>query len=495
MKKRIASLLFGILYGLPLFICAQQTSFSRLFDEGKQLFEQKNYAAAQQVLKECARFSSVEPFVRQETDYMLACSAYELKSANSIDILRNYLDKYPDSPYSNRMYALLASSYFFEKKYDEAIALFNSCRLYLLDNGERDAFTFRLAIACFEVGKLRDASIWFSTLGSSNMYGADAVYYLSYIDYLLGQCDVALTGFLSLQDDKKYGEQVPYYIAEIYLLKKNYDKSGIVAQNYLSAYPGNKNVPLMRRILGESAYGMGQYGDAVKLLAEYMDSGASPGRKVLYQLGMAYYYTRVYSRAAEVLSEVTNMKDALSQNAYLHIGLAYLSLKEKNKARVAFSQASSMDFDAFVKEQSLYNYALCVHETAYSPFDESVKVFERFLNEYPNSVYAGKVSNYLVEVYMNTRSYDAALKSIAKIAHPSARILEAEQKILFQLGTQSFADVRYSEAIDYFDRSLSLSRYNVRTKADAYYRRGEACYRLGRFDEAARNFHLYLEFA
>ena len=91
---------------------------------------------------------------------------------------------------------------------------------------------------------------------------------------------------------------------------------------------------------------------------------------------------------------------------------------------MAFEQAANFSFDPKVKEQALYNYALCIHETSYSPFAESVTVFERFLNEFPNSPYTERVNDYLIEVYMNTRSYEAALKSIAKIEHPGTRIME-----------------------------------------------------------------------
>ena len=101
----------------------------------------------------------------------------------------------------------------------------------------------------------------------------------------------------------------------------------------------------------------------------------------------------------------------LHRTAYLHMGLSYLQLAEKNKARMAFEQAAASNANMQIKEQqAAYNYALCLHETSFSAFGESVTAFEKFLNEFPTSPYAEKVSSYLVEVYMNTRSYDAALK-------------------------------------------------------------------------------------
>lgn len=160
---------------------------------------------------------------------------------------------------------------------------------------------------------------------------------------------------------------------------------------------------------------------------------------------------------------------------------------------MAFEQAAASDANRQIKEQAAYNYALCLHETSYSAFGESVTAFEKFLNDFPTSPYAEKVSGYLIEVYMNTRSYEAALKSIDRIARPSARMLEAKQKILFQLGTQAFANADFEQALQYLNRSIALGQYNRQTKADAYYWCGESYYRLNRMTEAARDFNAYLQ--
>lgn len=467
------------------------TSPVNLYKEGRNLFLQKNYAAATPPLK---AFIRQEPnaSLREEAEYMLVCSAYELKDKNSITLLRNYLEQYPDTPYANRIYALLAAGYFYEEKYDEALALFNSAQLDLLGNEERDDMTYLLATCYLKTGNVKEAAIWFETLkASSKKYDNDCAYYISYIRYTQKRYDEALKGFLPLQDNPKYKALVPYYIAEIYAIRKNYDKAEIVAQNYLSAYPQNEHAAEMYRILGDASYHFRKYHEAINAFESYLERDASPRRDALYMLGLSYFQTGVYSKAAETLGEVTGTNDALTQNAYLHMGLSYLQLAEKNKARMAFEQAAASNADMKIKEQAAYNYALCIHETSYSAFGESVTVFEKFLNEFPNSQYTEMVSNYLVEVYLNTRSYEAALKSIERIAHPGTRIMEAKQKILFQLGTQAFANASFEQAIGYFNQSVAIGQYNRQTKADALYWRGESYYRLNRMTEAARNFREY----
>lgn len=497
MKRRISRFICALICCTPIITSAQTsekiTSPVNLYKEGRNLFLQKNYAAATPPLK---AFIRQEPnaSLREEAEYMLVCSAYELKDKNSITLLRNYLEQYPDTPYANRIYALLAAGYFYEEKYDEALALFNSAQLDLLGNEERDDMTYLLATCYLKTGNVKEAAIWFETLkASSKKYDNDCAYYISYIRYTQKRYDEALKGFLPLQDNPKYKALVPYYIAEIYAIRKNYDKAEIVAQNYLSAYPQNEHAAEMYRILGDASYHFRKYHEAINAFESYLERDASPRRDALYMLGLSYFQTGVYSKAAETLGEVTGANDALTQNAYLHMGLSYLQLAEKNKARMAFEQAAASNADMKIKEQAAYNYALCIHETSYSAFGESVTVFEKFLNEFPNSQYTEMVSNYLVEVYLNTRSYEAALKSIERIAHPGTRIMEAKQKILFQLGTQAFANASFEQAIDYFNQSVAIGQYNRQTKADALYWRGESYYRLNRMTEAVRNFREYLQ--
>lgn len=500
MKNKKHVWVAGAMCVLPLMGMAQQTEpltdSRRLFDDGKELFLRRDYAAAQQTL---SRFVQQKPqaLLADEAAYMIACTSYELKSPDCIKQLEGYLEQYPDSRYANRVQSLIASAYFFQEKYPEAIACFKGCQFDLLADSERDACTLRMGTAYLKMGNLQEAAVWFSILKEvSSEYHIDAVYHLAYIDYVQKQYDKALQGFREAGESSKYAALSPYYIADIHLVRGNCQQARQIASTYLEAYPRQERAIEMKRICGEACYGLKQYAAAIDYLSAYRsETEEHAERNSLYKLGMSFFYTGVYSEAAAALGEVTTVQDALTQNAYLHMGLAYLQLKERNRARMAFEQASAMNYDRDIKEQAFYNYALCIHETSYSPFAESVTVFERFLNEFPNSVYTEKVNDYLIEVYMNTRSYMAALNSIAKISRPGNRILEAKQKLLFRLGTQAFAQAAFENAIEYFSQSLQLGRYNQQTQADAYYWRGESKYRLEQYGAAASDYRQYLEFA
>lgn len=496
MKTKILLFLCFSFCCLPRFAFAQipeeKASPETLFKEGKEMFKQQNYAVAVPLLERFMLAAGTDDRL-VEVEYMLVCTSYELQYRDRIEKLEGYIDKYPDSPYSNRVYALIGSAYFFDAQYEEALAFFNSLSLDGLEKDELDDIIYRKAISYLNIGNTKQAAIWFQTLkGSSGKYQKDCNYYMGYIRYTQKRYDEALSLLLPLNNDPKYYSLAPFYVADIYVKQKKYNSAQQTAIDFIKKHPNETGTTEMYRILGEIHYMQQSYHSAIPLFEKYMAKNKEPQRSANYMLGLSYYQTGVYSEAAEALGEVTKEPDALAQNAYLHLGLSYVQLAEKSKARMAFQQAAASDIDLRIKEQAAYNYALNIHETSFSGFGESVTLFERFLNTFPNSAYADKVGEYLVDVYLTTRSYESALASIERIQYPSKKILEAKQNILFQLGTQSFANTAFQQATDYFNRSIAIGQYNKQTLADAYYWRGESYYRSGAYQEASRDFSEYL---
>ena len=426
---------------------------------------------------------------------MLASAAYELHDVDCIAKLQQYLDHYPDSPHAHRIQALMAAVYYKEGDYNNALAQFNGARLELLNNEERDEMTYLLALSHLKVGELKKAAVWLETLQSTSaLYHEDCTYQLAYVRYAQQRYDEAMQGFTAVSQSAKYADLAACYLAEIALLQQQWSKARELADTYLQQQSTGEQAAQMARIQASAAYHLGDYPSARQGFSYYLSATQeTPRRDAHYMMGLASFHCGVYSDAISHLNKVTpEADDLLTQNAYLHLGLAYLQTDDKNKARMAFEQASAMHHDAAIKEQAAYNHALCIHETSYSAFGESVLVFERFLNEFPSSAYVDKISNYLVEVYLNTRSYDAALESIDRITPPTRTVLEAKQKILFQLGTQQFTNAQFEQAASYFNQCLALGETHYPTLTEACYWMGETQYRMGQYDAAQSYFLKYL---
>ena len=461
----------------------------RLFVEGKELFSLKNYAGCIDKL-EAYKQHSTDADLIQEADYMLVYAAYEQGRPNADELLKDYLEEYPASRHSDEIGYMIGSVHFERGEYEKAIFWFNEADIDMLSPEQQEAYSFRLAYSLLQTGEMEKARGYFARIEQiGDKYKEASTYYVAYIDYAMGNYNNALIEFSRLKESPKYREQSQYYIAQIYFIQSKYEKVVKEGEELLSLYPGSKNNSEMFRIVGDSYYHLGDQGKAIQMLSKYVSSTENPLRSDLYILGVCYFNKGNYSSAVNALSRTVRQNDELTQNAYLYLGQSYLKLGDKNNARMAFEAAATSSFDKQIKEVAMYNYALLIHETAFTGFGESVTIFEDFLNDFPNSQYADKVNDYLVEVYLTTKNYEAALKSINKIKHPSTKILEAKQDILFQLGTQAFANVKLNDAVS---RAIQLGSYNMEARNDAYFWRGESYYRMGEYENAISDYRTYL---
>ena len=462
---------------------------NRLFVEGKELFSLKNYSGCIDKL-EAYKQHSTDADLIQEADYMLVYSAYEQGRPNAVELLKDYLDVYPASRHADEVNFLIGSAHFGQGEYQKAIFWFNESNIDMLSPEQQEAYCFRLAYSLLQIGDMEKARGYFARIEQiGTKYREASTYYVAYIDYATGKYNNALVEFTRLKDLPDYKERSLYYITQIYFIQNKYEKVISEGKELLASYPDSENNSEVYRIMGNAYYHLGNEDQAINMLSKYVSSTDSPLRGDLYILGVCYYNKGNYSSAVNALGRTVRENDALSQNAYLYLGQSYLKLKDKNNARMA---AATSSFDKQVKEAAMYNYALLIHETAFTGFGESVTIFEDFLNDFPNSKYADKVNDYLVEVYLTTKNYQAALNSIDKIKHPSTKILEAKQDILFQLGTQAFTNMELDKAVDLFSRAISLGAYNLESRNDAYFWRGESYYRQGEYNKAISDYRTYL---
>ena len=465
---------------------------NRLFVEGKELFSLKNYSGCIDKL-EAYKQHSTDADLIQEADYMLVYSAYEQGRPNAVELLKDYLDVYPASRHADEVNFLIGSAHFGQGEYQKAIFWFNESNIDMLSPEQQEAYCFRLAYSLLQIGDMEKARGYFARIEQiGTKYREASTYYVAYIDYATGKYNNALVEFTRLKDLPDYKERSLYYITQIYFIQNKYEKVISEGKELLASYPDSENNSEVYRIMGNAYYHLGNEDQAINMLSKYVSSTDSPLRGDLYILGVCYYNKGNYSSAVNALGRTVRDNDALSQNAYLYLGQSYLKLKDKNNARMAFEAAATSSFDKQVKEAAMYNYALLIHETAFTGFGESVTIFEDFLNDFPNSKYADKVNDYLVEVYLTTKNYQAALNSIDKIKHPSTKILEAKQDILFQLGTQAFTNMELDKAVDLFSRAISLGAYNLESRNDAYFWRGESYYRQGEYNKAISDYRTYL---
>ena len=471
---------------------ADITDSKWIMNECRRLMSDKEYPAALSFIRNID-YKKLDYKERQESEYLCATATFFVDPLNGRALMLQYLDDYPESAKRDILAAYIAETYYYSRKFQLAYEWFTKADFERLSPEERERAMLYYALSAQETGESEFAQQMLKVMKmTSKRHKNDAIFHLATIDYYNNRLDEAYEGFKSIEMDDTYYLEVPYYLAGIYLKRSEYIRAEKLARLFLEHNSDLKQGIPMRHILGGALYGQQRYNEAIPALNEYLSMCGEPQRIAYYQLAMSLFATGKLQEAIPLFDKCTDGNDIMAQNSYLHQGIIELKLKDITKARMAFEQAAAMDYDKNIREEALYNYALCIHQTRYSPFAESVKVFERFLNEYPSSPHAPQVGRYLVEVYMNTRNYDVALQSINKIKNPSGEILGAKQNILYRLGVQSFIDNNLPQAIEYMNSSVAYSRYSTDTHSDALYWRGEAQYRLENYTEAAKDYKAVL---
>lgn len=493
MRKLIFSML---LLAVITQIQSQQSSVythpDRLFEEGKDLFQQGKYAASYRKFEDFLQNNNRSTTGQiHDASFYIAANSFELRQKNADVLLGDFLRNYPYTPYADQIRFMQGMLRFDAKNYQAALELFETVKPQRFGKRYRTMYTFAKAYSLTQLQQYAAASVFFKQLKEEKSeYQIPSTYYYAYSEYYLKNYSVALPEFQKVEQVSQFREDVTYFLFQLYYLNGQTDSVQLKADYLLANYPEHPNNSEVYRIKGEIAYNEGNYLQAIDFLKRYETKSQRLLRHSSYVMGMSLIQTNRHSAAIPYLQQVTTENDSLSGNAYLHLGHCFIKINDKVNARMAFEAVLRHRIEDKIREEAMLNYALTTYETT-SAFGESIVALEQYLEEYPNTPGAYKVKNYLASAYMATRNFEMAYESVKRIKNPTQKILEARQYILFQLGSEAFAQNQFEKSVNYFNLAIK-DNYLPRFTAESYYWRSESFYRLGKLTNSITDLRAFL---
>lgn len=464
------------------------------FNLGLDLFTREKYSGAQQLFnKVIAASPDAKNEIRKQSEFFSAVCAFELFNSDAEHLLTKFIAHHPESAQNQLGRFYLAKLYYRENKFKKAEEWFEKTDPDALSAKELDEYYFKTGYSQHKSGKDDKALAAFARVKDENgKYAPYASYYYGHIQYEKGNYESALEHFSKLSQDELFGPVVPFYIAQIYFLQKRFDKVIEFTEPKLEQMSTNKRAPELAKLIGESYFNTGKFEPAIPYLEQYNEKTyGKRTREDDYQLGFAYFKANRLSEAIPFFEKAAGERDALGQNAAYHLGWCYLQTNNKKFARTAFQTASFSDHDTIIKEQALFDYAKLSYELGLDPYDEAIRALQDYINKYPYSERLDEAYAFLANIYMTTKNYRTAILSLDRIKVKNERLNAAYQRVAFFRGIELFNDRNYLEAVNTFELSLKHP-INKEFVANANYWKGEALYRLSKYDEAIAAYQAFV---
>src|SRR5450759_1825615 len=367
------------------------------FNRGMELFNKEKYPAAIRLFDSFIKNDDKSNVILvSEAQYFSAIAALKLFNPDAEYRMIMYIFSHPESPRLNIARLSLGDYFYQNKSYKKAAKYYELVNRQELESDKLAEYFFRLGYSLYINGDKPRALLMFSEIKDIDTeYTPPAVYYFSQIAYEQKMYQTAMEGFIRLKDDETFGGIVPFYIVQILYFQKDYDGILKMAPDLLKS-AGKERAIELYRFIGDANYNKGNYKEALPYLEKYSTGARASDREDKYELGYCYYKTGEIDKAIKLFLDIGARSDLLSQNIWNILGDCYLQKGDKTRARLAFGQASKLNFDKKIREESLYNFAKLTYETAYAPFGEAIAAFQEYVDLYPGSKRIQEVYDYLV---------------------------------------------------------------------------------------------------
>jgi TolA-binding protein len=478
---------FYILSGLGVFAQDQlsQNTAEKLYRRGTELINHSNYGAARQVFSDFLLQASLTDSRRGEAEYYIAFSALTLRHRDGEKLIDDFIDNYPSSPKASTAYYDLANFFYAESNYVKASSYFRKVKFPALTQAQQSEGHFKWGYSNFNQKKLNDALEQFNFVKrQSTAYSPASNYYAGYIELANGNFDEALVDLKRAESSPVYANIVPFLIANIYYKQGRYD-TVIEYAGTLKDRKDLSNANEIAMLVAEAQYYKGDFKNALDSYQKYLDNTSKVETGLLFRAGYAHYAAGNTAKGIEYLDKAAAAKDTVSYYASYYLGILYLKQGNKPYAMNAFNYAKKNPSDKALAEESSFQFAKVSYDAG-KP-DLAIEEFERFLNDNPSSHHVVEVKELLAQAYVNGNNFNKAIEYIEALPSRNQYINQAYQKATYLKGSELFNKREYSDAVQYFAKSLTYPVDKIYAALASFWS-GEAFSIGKRYDEAITSY-------
>ncbi|MCQ2607272.1 MAG: tetratricopeptide repeat protein [Bacteroidales bacterium] len=482
------------------------------FATAVDLFENQKYSAAQQYFQSALK-QNIGREQKTDASFYSAICALRLFNPDGVGYIQHFIENNPQYPRIYQAYFELGNYLFHEEQYKEALDCFEKTDIQRFTNSEVLEYFYKKAYSYYKMNDIANAnneekknSIYTEKSSYYELakplfrevkdnqrspYSENALFYYSYIEYVDGNYETAMNGFMTLSDSSMFAPVVAPYICQIYYQNKEYDKL-IQYGKKVETTINPKYLGDVYRVMAGAYYKTLQYQQALPYYEKYFASSPAPTKVEYYELGQLYYRLGEYQKAVDKFQNVTSENDTIAQNAYYHMADCYLKLGEKEKARNVFYACSQYSVFPEITENATFCYAKLTYELSFAPFNEAITAMQNFMNLYPKSKYMDEANGLMVKIFMSSRNYGDALKSLEGISNLSSDLKMAYQQIAYYRGLELFNNLDYKAAIEMFNKSMEYGIYDRVVNSYCLYWKAESNYKLQQYNEALALYKDYI---
>lgn len=437
---------------------------------------QKNYSAAADSFQ---RFIDWNPFHEWVPHaYLLMGNCYILLGhpGEAVNAYQQAFDRAPKTELAESAMALLNRTRYVQGNYGQLTSAYtyilkslppseskwrSISQLYLADSYYRQKL-FKEAIAVFQ-------SI--ISLYPNHPVAVQALDGLSWCYFQLGDYDQSQKVRQSIQDVRlPEGVAAPsmtsggYELANAFFNQKKYMEALSSYEKYIQENPGSKDIPEAIFRIGLCYYRQEYYSQAIQIWEDLEKQFPKDPRteEAVYQVADTYFKAQKYDKAIETYRKFIAQypKNVHVAEATLRIGQSYYNAGDDDKA--------VSELDAFLRKfpkDSKFIETLDLLESALDRMESSgggsldlkrqrgMAVLKKLVEDFPRSDLASECQFRIARKFFNWKEYSEAVKEFEKLAltYPeSSHIAESE----FHSGESNYLLKKYPEAIISFQRFL-----------------------------------------